>query len=103
MACSDTRASDRSRTRTDTPALPFCHLVIKAEKPRDSAYPIKNQTLGDRLRARRLDLGFYQKDVAALLGVTEDSVCYWENNRVKPRRGLMPRLMRFLDQFRALE
>jgi len=30
---------------------------------------------------RRMDLGLCQKD-AVLLGLTEDSVCYWENNRV---------------------
>jgi transcriptional regulator with XRE-family HTH domain len=44
-----------------------------------------------------MDLGLYQRQVAKLLGVTADTVCYWENNRVTPSRGLLPRLLQFLD------
>ena len=64
--------------------MPFCHFKIKAEKPKDSRYPTKITTLRDRIRATRLDLGLRQKDVAKLLGVTEDSFCYWENGRTEP-------------------
>ncbi len=54
--------------------------MIKApKKPKASAYPISLRTLGDRLRAKPLDLGLYQKEVAAILEVTVDTVCYWEN------------------------
>ena len=41
-------------------------------------------------------LGLYQKHVAVMLGVTEDTVCYWENNRVKPSRRLLTRIVQFL-------
>jgi DNA-binding XRE family transcriptional regulator len=43
-----------------------------------------------------MNLGLYQKDVAALLGVSEDTVCYWENGRVKPSLGLQKRIAKFL-------
>jgi transcriptional regulator with XRE-family HTH domain len=77
--------------------LPFCHFVLKAEKPRNSPYPNVILTIGDRLRARRLDLGLYQRDVAAIVGVTEDSVCYWENNRVKPSPVSVLNIDQFLE------
>jgi len=96
MACSDTRASDRSRTHRDTPALPFCHLVLKVRKPRDSAYPVTLETLGEHLRARRLDLKLHQREVAALLSVNEASVWTWENNRTKPELRFIPRITEFL-------
>jgi transcriptional regulator with XRE-family HTH domain len=67
-----------------------------AEKPEDSRYPTELRTLGDRLRARRLDLGLRQKDVARLLGVTEDSVCYWESGRVRPSSRMIRRIQDFL-------
>ncbi|MFK5925465.1 MAG: helix-turn-helix transcriptional regulator [Desulfuromusa sp.] len=35
-------------------------------------------TLGDHLRQRRIELGLYQKDVAAKLGVTTSTVWNWE-------------------------
>ena len=36
-------------------------------------------TLGDHLRRRRLELGLYQKDVAARLGVTPSTIWNWEH------------------------
>jgi DNA-binding transcriptional regulator YiaG len=83
--------------RNFTPALPFCHFVLKAEKPKESGYPKLMITIGERLRARRLDLGLFQKDVAVLLGVTEDSVCYWEKGRVKPSNRLLLKVIQFIN------
>lgn len=97
-ANSDTRASDHSKSRKDTPALPFCHLVLKARKPKDSRYPSTIKTLGDRLRTKRLDLGVDQSDVAARLWISEDTVCNWENNRVQPSRRLSSKINLFLEK-----
>jgi transcriptional regulator with XRE-family HTH domain len=72
-------------------------LVLKAPKPKPAVYPAVLETLGERLRARRLDLGLYQKDVAAIIGVSADTICYWENKRVKPSRRLSPLIKGFLD------
>jgi DNA-binding XRE family transcriptional regulator len=89
------------RQHNITPALPICHFVINAPKPKHFGYPIELKTIGDRLMARRMDLGLYQKDVAALLGVTEDTVCYWENGRVKPSPGMEEGISKFLCNDRA--
>lgn len=62
---------------TRTPLRCLCRWLLRATKPKDSAYPQQIKTLGDKLRARRLDLGLLQKDVARMLGVTEDSVINW--------------------------
>ena len=99
-ASNDTHAWGHSKSHKDTPALPFCHRVIRAKKPKDSAYPNKIRTLSDRLRAKRLDLGLYQKDIAQLLGVSENSVCYWENGRVKPSLQWAEKLKKLLNGHR---
>lgn len=39
----------------------------------------------------------YQKDVAAMLGVSEETVCYWENGWVKPSQRSLARIIEFLD------
>jgi DNA-binding XRE family transcriptional regulator len=46
----------------------------------------KPVTLGDHLRRRRLELGLYQKDVAAKIGVTTSTIWNWEHNwTIDPR------------------
>jgi DNA-binding XRE family transcriptional regulator len=84
--------------RNLTPALPFCHAALRARKPKDQRYPTEIKTIGDQLRARRLDLGLDQEDVAARLGVSEDSVCYWENNRVEPSPLMQRRIQESLTR-----
>jgi len=71
--------------------------VIKAEKPKDSAYPTIIETLGDRIRAKRLDLRLRQKDIAMYLGVDETSIWNWENNRAKPLLKFTIRITAFLE------
>nr|WP_245555027.1 helix-turn-helix transcriptional regulator [Geopsychrobacter electrodiphilus] len=52
-------------------------------------------TLGDHLRRRRIELGLYQKDVAARLGVTAPTVWNWENRGSVDLR-FIPRVIAFL-------
>jgi DNA-binding XRE family transcriptional regulator len=52
-------------------------------------------TLGDHLRRRRLELGLYQKDVAAKIGVTTSTIWNWEHNwTIDPR--YIPLVIEFL-------
>ncbi len=67
-------------------------------KPKDSAYPKSLRTLGDRLRARRLDLGLLQTEVAARLGIDKGTIANWEQNRTEPALRLVPRLVAYLGQ-----
>ncbi len=79
-----TASSDRFGIHRDIPALPFCHATLKSKKPNDSAYPVALKTIGDHVRARRLDLGLYQKDLARRLGVTTNTITNWEKNHFNP-------------------
>jgi transcriptional regulator with XRE-family HTH domain len=78
------------------PALPFCHISLKGQKPLPKAYPQELKTLGDHLRKRRLDLKLLQKNVAQILGVKEATVWNWENNRTSPGLHYIPRIVEFL-------
>ena len=50
------------------------HSVLKAEKAKVFGYPPELNTLGDHVRAARLDRGLFQKDVAKLVGVCTNTV-----------------------------
>jgi len=78
------------------PALPFINLEFRAKKPQNPAYPKTLTTLGDHIRKRRLDLGLWQKAVAATIGDTESTVTNWELNRVNPCLTYLPKMISFL-------
>ena len=80
----------------DRVALPFCHLRLTAAKPKDSAYPKELQTWGDHIRARRLDLGLLQEEVASQIGVTEQTITNWELSRSTPEVRFLPQIIEFL-------
>lgn len=48
------------------------------------------------MRARRLELGLLQKDVAERIGASTASLTNWEVNRRKPAVGFLPRIISFL-------
>jgi DNA-binding XRE family transcriptional regulator len=73
--------------------LPLTHALTGDTDAPDSA-----QTIGDRLRRRRLELGFLQRQVAEQLGVHWGTVHQWEKNRSPPRPQHMPAVMRFLGE-----
>ena len=77
-------------------ALPFCHSTLKAEKPNVFGYPAELNTLGDHIRAARLDRGLFQKDVARLVGVSTYTVTNWEKNRSDPDLRALPAVLDFL-------
>jgi len=54
------------------------------------------ETVGEHIRLKRLQLGLLQKDVAKIIGVSEDSVTYWERNRTIPLIRYMPKIIEFL-------
>ena len=38
----------------------------------------------------------FQIDVAKIIGVTRDCICYWENHRTTPSLEYMPKIIQFL-------
>lgn len=81
---------------TDIPAVPFCHVKLKAPKPLPDAYPKSLKTLGDYLRKKRLDLKLLQEDVSRKIGVSTPSIQNWETGHAAPSLSVIPRLIGFL-------
>jgi transcriptional regulator with XRE-family HTH domain len=77
-------------------SLPFCHSTLKAKKPKVFGYPSELNTLGDHIRAWRMDRGLFQRDVARLVDVTTDTVRNWEKNRSNPDLRALPGVLEFL-------
>ena len=76
--------------------MPCCHVEVRGEKPPDPSLPEELKTLGDHLRARRIERGLKQREVAAMIGVTDNTIWLWEGNRVQPRTKFVPRILDFL-------
>ena len=57
---------------------------------------VNPKTIGEKLKNRRLELGLLQKDVANIIGVCEDSITFWENNRNEPSVIHYPKIIQFL-------
>lgn len=57
-------------------------LTLKARKPKD--YSEDPQTLGEHLKKRRRELGLLQREAAARLGVSTETVVNWEKGRTEP-------------------
>lgn len=83
-------------TRRDIPALPFCQARLSAPKRAHRAYPKVLRTLGDHLRKRRLDLGLLQRQVAAQLGASVDTLRKWERGETGPNIRFRPAVFRFI-------
>lgn len=61
-------------------------------------YPVKVKTLGDRIRKARMDAGLQIKDLAGILGVTNDTVINWELRNVVPCQRYQERVQGFLGK-----
>lgn len=46
-----------------------------------------------------MDKGLLQKEVAVLLGVSEDSITYWENERSHPQVQFYPAIINLLGYY----
>jgi len=64
--------------------------------PLPPKYPAKPKTIGNHLLKRRYDLKSSQSQVAKIIGVTTDTITYWENERSVPQIGYAGRIIKFL-------
>jgi transcriptional regulator with XRE-family HTH domain len=90
---------DGYKSRRDIDALPFSRLKRTIPKPLGVKYLESPVTLGEKIRNRRLELHLLQKDIAELIGVSEDSITYWEVKRHEPRIEYYPKIIEFLGYF----
>lgn len=81
------------------PALPFTEMKSKAPLPNSVRYPSKLTTIGDHIKAWRLDNGLLQKDVAKILAVCEDSVTGWEVRGRSPSNKQIPGIIKIIGYF----
>ena len=63
----------------------------------DPDYPKNPKTLGERIRKARMDKGLLIRELASHLGVSEDTVINWEIRDMRPKKGAMERVKRFLE------
>ena len=62
----------------------------------DPAYPQELRSIGDHIRARRLDLGLHQREVAIQMGVCPETIRNWELGWRQPAIRSLPAIVRFL-------
>jgi len=74
----------------------FVNLTLRCKRPINPAYPKQLETLGDHLRATRLDKGLSQPEVAKILKVNPDTVTGWELNRHEPPARMAKKIIQFL-------
>ena len=68
-------------------------LTAPAPKP---SYPKQLKHLGDHLRARRINSGLLQREVAARIGTTKEVIHNWERGHAEPQVRYYPALVEFL-------
>lgn len=76
--------------------MPFCHFELRAERCKSEKYPKQISSLGDHIRARRLDLKLLQKQIAHQIGVHEQTITGWERNATSPEIHYIPAIIQFL-------
>jgi DNA-binding XRE family transcriptional regulator len=55
-------------------------------KSMPKGYPEDPQTFGEHLRKYRMDKGLLVKDLAKIIGVTENTILNWEHDQTKQIR-----------------
>lgn len=76
--------------------MPFCHARLAGPKPKPAQYPRELRTLGDHLRAKRLDMKTTIREVAVTLGVTAETLRGWEHDAHEPSFRQFPAVFSFL-------
>ncbi|WP_419788835.1 helix-turn-helix transcriptional regulator [Mucilaginibacter sp. X4EP1] len=81
------------------PALPFYQYQKTVVRPYKKGYPITPQTLGEHIKKVRMDKGLLQKEIAAMINVSEDTITYWENGRFVPQVQYYPVIISFIGYY----
>jgi DNA-binding transcriptional regulator YiaG len=83
--------------------LGFCHRQIKAsrahipvERSPRKAFPTTVKTLGDHIKAKRVEKGLTQRELAQTMNVCRDYIQDWERDRRMPSAGDWKKLVEIL-------
>ena len=73
--------------------MPFCGIELKHVLP---SQLIENpNSIGEYIKKHRQELKTTQREVALIIGVSEDTIAYWEKGRFAPRIEHFPSIIRF--------
>jgi len=89
---SDSGRPGHLNNRTGIPALPFCHIELKAEKTR--SYNLL--TLGEHIKKARIERRLTQSNAVAFLSVLVETLHNWETGKTTPPVKYWPAIMEFL-------
>jgi len=89
---SDSARPGHLNNRTGIPALPFCHVELKAAKTK-TYDPI---TLGEHIKKVRIERGLTQSNAVAFLSVSVETLHNWEAGKTAPAVKHWPIIMEFL-------
>lgn len=78
--------------------VPLLQFRIQASKPKPYGYPQEIKTIGEHIRARRMNLGLLQKEVAIIINVSTSCIENWEKNRGFPNKMHIPKIKKFLGK-----
>ncbi|QEM66770.1 helix-turn-helix domain-containing protein [Geobacter sp. FeAm09] len=70
-------------------------IRILLQKRPALGYPEHPLTIGDHIRKKRMDLGLLQREVAATIGVSENTIWNWEHG-IEPEQQYSPKIINFL-------
>jgi DNA-binding XRE family transcriptional regulator len=77
----------------------FLPYTKKVRKPQNQEYALFPQTVGEHIRKVRIERDLSQHDVARSIGVSDESIYYWENGRSVPQVQLYPAIIAFLGYY----
>ena len=80
----------------DIRALPFWNMTETYRIPLKTIALGETSSIGLHIKKKRLELKLRQKDVALLVGVTEECIMYWETDFAKPQIQHAPKIIKFL-------
>jgi transcriptional regulator with XRE-family HTH domain len=76
--------------------LPFLQVPVTTLIPLKFIELGEDAPVGLHVRKKRTELRLLQKDVANIVGVSEDCITFWENGRSVPQIQFMPKVVQFL-------
>ena len=74
--------------------LPFVRVSLKSL--RKKPFDFEPQTLGERIKKKRLELGLSQMEAGERLGANSNTILNWEKGLTEPLIIFIPAILRFL-------